>query len=67
MPFHSTGPHFCPRCPEVRNRRGERVGVRLDLIESNYSGCGVDIACCPQCEKRYQISYCVRSIDELLD
>ncbi len=57
MPFHSTRPHYCPDCPPTLNRKGRRIDRQLDLIESNYSGCGVDMASCPTCGKVWQISY----------
>lgn len=57
MPFHSTGPHYCPACPTVVNKRGRTMNEPLRLLESNYSGCGVDMASCPECGKVWEISY----------
>lgn len=65
MPFHSTGPHWCPHCPAVVNRRGERCDVALELVVSDYSGCGVDIADCPRCGRTFQVSYRVDAVTEL--
>lgn len=64
MPFHSTGPHYCPA--QVVNRRNgtRRIDAPLKLLTSNYSGCGVDIATCPSCERIFQISY---KVDEMID
>jgi hypothetical protein len=67
--FNSTGPHYCPTCPPTFRRPKDkppvRVGERLELTESNYSGCGVDITYCPKCGKGFQISYQVKAITEL--
>jgi len=63
MPFNGQ-PIYCPHClpgPYVSNI----MGVELELIERNYSGCGVDIAYCPRCKKGYQISYKVDEIEEV--
>lgn len=65
--FHATGPHRCPRCPPHLNERGRRIDPPLELVEENHSGCGVDIAVCPSCGRRFQISYKVRDIVELKD
>jgi hypothetical protein len=67
MPFHSTGPHWCPNCPAeiIGKNKDRRCGVRLELCESNYSGCGVDIARCPRCKKDFQISYKVAEVTEV--
>lgn len=62
MPFYSTGLHYCPQCPPIINKKGRRIDQPLELITSNYSGCGVDIAICPTCQKRFQISYKVDKI-----
>lgn len=62
MPFHSTGPHYCPDCPPVVNKKDRRIDPPLKLVESNYSGCGVDIAECERCGKAFQIEYQVKSI-----
>lgn len=56
-------PIYCPKCP-TRIVRGQTVGVQLVLDEHNYSGCGVDMAECPQCGKCFQISY---KVDEIIE
>ena len=65
--FNSAGPIFCRVCKPVfrRKKPEERVGVRLELVEDNYSGCGVDIASCPECKNIFQISYKVDEITKL--
>lgn len=59
--FNETGPHFCPECPPTyrrpKDREQVREGARLQLSESNYSGCGVDMANCPECGRGYEIQY----------
>lgn len=56
---------FCPECPPVfrKSKPEERCGCVLIEIERNYSGCGVDIYECPNCNSRFQISY---KVDEIL-
>ena len=54
----------CPNCPKRETKRG-LIGVSMDEIETNYSGCGVDIYECPECNKQYQISYKVDKIIEI--
>jgi hypothetical protein len=65
MPFYSTGPHHCPNCLKRINKHGREVGEHLTLIESNHSGCGVDIVECTKCKKLFQISYKVDKITEV--
>lgn len=62
--FNSTGPHYCPTCPPVLNKKNRRIDPPLQLLNSNYSGCGVDIAVCSTCQHRFQISY---KVDKILD
>lgn len=62
--FESTGPHHCPVCPPVLNKRQRRIDRPLQLVVRNYSGCSVDIAQCPECQRRFQISY---KVDEIRD
>lgn len=61
MPLHGTGPHFCPACPQWlrKNRLGttDRWGFRLNLVEGNYSGTGVDVAACPNCRRVFGVRY----------
>ena len=66
MPFYTCAP-CCPVCPEehVKTARWERIRApKLVLSESNYSGCGVDIAYCPNCGHEFQVSY---KVDEITD
>ncbi len=63
--FRTTGPHYCPVCPLVmvgKNRDRKSAATQLVLSESNYSGCGVDMANCPVCGRGFQLSY---KIDEI--
>lgn len=51
---------FCPDCKidYVITKFGvRRFGSILEIIEKNYSGCGVDIYECPKCKHRFQVSY----------
>jgi len=64
---------LCPSCPrytkEINRSKGQKetvtIGVDLDIYITNYSGCGVDIAECPRCGKRFQISYKVDEIEQV--
>src|SRR5258708_7705195 len=56
------GPVLCPNCSPQKNRRGLIIGVYLQCSENNYSGCGVDMANCPNCGKGFQISYKIDKI-----
>jgi hypothetical protein len=66
--FNSTGPHYCPVCPPQmssgKKYKPRRIDPPLVLEVSNYSGCGVDMAKCPTCERTFQISY---KVDQILD
>lgn len=65
MLFNSTGPHYCPVCPPVmvgRNRDRKSSETALEISESNYSGCGVDMANCPKCGRGFVVSYMVKAI-----
>lgn len=64
--FNSTGPHYCPVCPLTMGgkKKDRRIDPPLVLEVSNYSGCGVDMAKCPTCERIFQISY---KVDTVLD
>lgn len=53
---------YCPDCEPVKNRRGDRVGGILELVERNYSGCGVDYFSCPECGHAFCVSYKVAVI-----
>jgi len=67
MTFYTYDRVYCPECPPVfhRVRTEEQVGPTLDCVESNYSGCCVDHAQCPKCEKYFSISYKVDAIEEI--
>lgn len=54
----------CPDCKHEYDRKGVRHvrRVQLKLIEANYSGCGVDMAYCPECRKGYCVSYKVDAV-----
>jgi uncharacterized Zn finger protein (UPF0148 family) len=62
--FETTGPHYCPNCEPILNKKDRRVDEPLKLVVKNYSGCAVDIAVCPRCNHRFQISY---KVDKVLD
>ena len=47
---------FCPSCTLS-------IGTKLELVERNYSGCGVDIAYCNVCRHHYAIYYKVDKIE----
>lgn len=62
MSFNSTGPHYCPVCPRVTNKYGRVVGPPpMELIESNYSGSGFDVAVCRECRRVYGVAYVASS------
>lgn len=63
MSFETSSPYYCPHCLDVNSNR--RFQPILILTERNYSGCGVDIAICTKCDKRFQISYKVDKIIEV--
>lgn len=67
MSFDTNGPVYCPKCPPRfrKSKPDQRVGVHLDCTETNYSGCGVDFGECPECGKRFQVSYKVNEITEI--
>lgn len=54
----------CPNCPKRETKVGPR-GVDMFEVETNYSGCGVDIYECLECGKTYQVSYKVDQITEI--
>jgi len=65
--FESTGPHFCPECDPIFNKRGDQVGQHLSCTTHNYSGTGTDIAVCQNCHKSFIIAYKVESIQRIKD
>lgn len=62
--WNSTGPHHCPICEPVFNKRKQRIDIPLQLVNENYSGCGVDIGQCTKCQRYFQVSY---KVDEITD
>lgn len=54
---------WCPECKPVFNRQNRRVGQVLTCVESNYHGCGVDMANCEKCGKGFQISFKIDKIE----
>lgn len=61
------GPVFCPDCPPIFNRQDKQVGVRLDLSEADYSGCGQDMANCPKCGHGFAISFKIDKVTRAPD
>ena len=53
---------FCPDCGTGKNRRGDIVGIDLEVTERNYSGCAEDIMHCPGCGHVFAVSYKVAAI-----
>lgn len=53
---------FCPECPSVKSGSGRRVGVKMELSESNYSGTGEDMYNCPKCGRGFAVSYKVAAV-----
>jgi hypothetical protein len=60
--FRTVKTPFCPACYPIKNKRGNIIGPRLILVETNYSGTGVDMVNCEQCGKGFQVSYKVDKI-----
>lgn len=66
--FYTNNSVFCPKCEPVyvKSKFGvHRIGLHLDCIIENYSGCSVDIGECPRCGRRFQVSYRVDKIVEI--
>lgn len=55
----------CPNCPKIKTKKGGLRGVELELVNDNYSGCGVDICRCPTCNGTFQVSYKIDKIDKI--
>jgi len=68
MTFYTNYPVYCPDCPPkfLKSKPDQRVGVHLECTVHNYSGCSVDFGECPECGKRFQITYKVDAIVQLL-
>ena len=58
---------FCPNCEPIFHRKKSelQVGVQLEVLRDNYSGCGVDHCRCPNCQEIFQVSYKVDEITPL--
>lgn len=67
MCFYTPETVFCPVCEPEYNRHGTQINGRLECTVSNYSGCMVDFGECPDCGRRFQVSYKVDEITELKD
>jgi hypothetical protein len=67
MCFYTNDYVFCPVCPPVfrKSKPDQQVGPHLECVVSNYSGCMVDFGECPECGKRFQVSYKVDEVIEL--
>lgn len=67
MTFYTNETVYCPVCLPLMGLSNppKRIGVVLDCIESNYSGCCVDIAECPQCKNVFEVTYKVDSIKKV--
>lgn len=48
---------YCPVCTPPFNR--------LECVETNYSGCGIDIGECENCKKTFEVSYKVDQVVEV--
>lgn len=55
----------CPECPPDVRRSGRVARPRLNISDTNYHGCGVDIATCPDCGKTFTISYKIDKIERI--
>lgn len=64
MSFYTFDPVWCQNCPALYVR-GIQVGVQLICTVRNYSGCSVDFGECPECGKRFQVSYKVNEVIEI--
>lgn len=61
--MHEELDKFCPSCLPVLHRKSQaQVGVRLELVRDDYSGCGVDHCICPECKQMFEVSYKVSEI-----
>lgn len=65
MCFYTHDTVFCPVCEPVRNKRGDQINGRLECTCHNYSGCSVDFGECPDCGRRFEVSYKVAEIIEI--
>lgn len=51
------GPVYCPFC------KPEGWQTRLECTDSNYSGCGVDMANCVKCGRGFTVSFKVDRVE----
>ena len=62
---------YCPDCPQkfrtTRTRESVRVGELLEVIQSNYSGTGIDMMECRRCGHVFAVSYKVDAIERCPD
>lgn len=60
---------LCPDCPQFKkvDRNGNQitVGSCLELVEHNYSGCGVDHFQCPKCDSMFEVSYKIAEVKKI--
>ena len=61
--MHEELDKFCPNCKPVFFKNDCRIGIRLNLVCDNYSGCGIDHYVCPKCKRVFQVSY---KVDEII-
>lgn len=52
--FTHGSPIACPECPGVGPQKRKPW---LQVAERNYSGCSVDMGCCEECGKAWEISF----------
>lgn len=56
--------HTClPVCPHCTANDGS--AVLLDCTQRNFGGYGVDVGDCPECGKRFYVSYEVLNVEEI--
>jgi hypothetical protein len=58
---------YCPACPPfwIGKKNKRRGDLPLQLLERNYSGTGVDIAFCPNCNKKFAVHYQVAKVEPI--
>lgn len=52
----------CPSCAQSAEFNGKRYKPKLELVEANFSGCGVDVAQCRECGNGYVVSYKIAEV-----
>ncbi len=58
MSFYTNDHIECPDCKS----KGFRRPPLLECVDSNYSGCSVDMATCQECGHGFEVSYAVKDI-----